>query len=52
MATVLFIVKDEQTFRALIKSGHMKALRRDYDGGSARSRSACATPTRKSGLVC
>lgn len=31
MATVLFIVKDEQTFRALMKSGHMKAQRRDYD---------------------
>jgi len=27
----VYEVKDEQTFRALMKSGHMKALRRDYD---------------------
>src|SRR5207245_5579611 len=27
----VYEVQDEKTFRALMKSGHMKALRRDYD---------------------
>ncbi|HET8577116.1 MAG TPA: DUF4286 family protein [Methylomirabilota bacterium] len=40
----VYEVQDEKTFRALMKSSHMKALRRDYDRWfgkvSERSRSA------------
>jgi len=32
----VYEVKDERTFRALMKSDHMKALRRDYDRWSGK----------------